>query len=233
MLGKLAALVCITSAICFVVFTHEFDRANAGPTFPAGNGDVDGSGSINVADAVYLLAYIFDGGPAPAIMPSAVPATGQASCFDQTGSDIPCDGTGQDGEYQLGCRNLEPQIVMGDDVVVDHCTGLMWVRFPVVGGLTWLEALDYSEGLNFAGFDDWRLPNVHELTSIIDYELESPALDPVVWPGAGSAQMWTSTTGRLAGTSDQQAWVVVIASGQTTLSEKTLARPSRACRSIN
>ncbi len=41
------------------------------------NGDADGSGTINISDAVYLIAYIFAGGPAPS------PAgRGDADCSD-------------------------------------------------------------------------------------------------------------------------------------------------------
>lgn len=42
------------------------------------------------------------------------------------------------------------------------------------GRLNWLEALDWAEKLEYAGYSDWRLPNIKELQSIIDYT-RSPA----------------------------------------------------------
>lgn len=54
------------------------------PTIPAGfpetccNGDINGDASINIADPVALLAYLFSGGPAPAAI-AAGPATGGSS----------------------------------------------------------------------------------------------------------------------------------------------------------
>ena len=51
-----------------------------------------------------------------------------------------------------------------------------------VGPLNWEEAIDFCEGLRYAGKDDWRLPNVKELHSIVDYTKSpethgTPAID--------------------------------------------------------
>lgn len=40
----------------------------------------------------------------------------------------------------------------------------------------WQEALSYSESLEFAGYDYWRLPSTRELQSILDYT-HSPSTD--------------------------------------------------------
>ncbi|HEY9164269.1 MAG TPA: DUF1566 domain-containing protein, partial [Magnetovibrio sp.] len=41
----------------------------------------------------------------------------------------------------------------------------------------WPTALAYCESLTLAGHGDWRLPNVKELQSIVDYTKNDPALD--------------------------------------------------------
>jgi len=56
----------------------------------------------------------------------------------------------------------------------------------------WCDALAYCENLDFAGHDDWRLPNVRELQSIVDYGRFNPSIDPVF--GACSAWGWSSTS---------------------------------------
>jgi len=57
----------------------------------------------------------------------------------------------------------------GDGTVTDAATGLMWMQDDSGAGMTWEDALAYAEGLDFAGHDDWRLPNAKELQGILDY----------------------------------------------------------------
>ena len=72
----------------------------------------------------------------------------------------------------------------GDGTITDRNTGLMWQRDDSGSGMNWNDALIHAEQLNFAGHDDWRLPNVKELQSILDYSrspqtTNSPAIDPI------------------------------------------------------
>jgi hypothetical protein len=72
----------------------------------------------------------------------------------------------------------------GDGTITDQATGLMWMQADNGTGVLWEDALSYAEGLDFAGHDDWRLPNVKELQSIVDYSRSpmttgSPAIDPL------------------------------------------------------
>ncbi len=66
----------------------------------------------------------------------------------------------------------------GDGTVTDHATGLMWQQADSGSGMDWEDALAYAEGLTLAGHDDWRLPNVKELQSIVDYTRSPSASDP-------------------------------------------------------
>jgi len=72
----------------------------------------------------------------------------------------------------------------GDETISDNATGLMWMKSDIGEGVNWETALAYAEGSEFAGYSDWRLPNVKELQSIVDYSrspgtTNSPAIDPV------------------------------------------------------
>jgi len=72
----------------------------------------------------------------------------------------------------------------GDTTITDNSTGLMWTQGDSQVGLLWEEALDYCENLTTAEHNDWRLPNVKELQSIVDYSrspdtTQTPAIDPM------------------------------------------------------
>jgi hypothetical protein len=81
----------------------------------------------------------------------------------------------------------------GDGSVTDRATGLTWMQIDSAalragrnrdGKLNWAEALQWAEDLEYAGHDDWRLPNAKELHSIVDYTRSpdtssSAAIDPV------------------------------------------------------
>jgi hypothetical protein len=69
----------------------------------------------------------------------------------------------------------------GDSTVTDNATGLMWSQDDSGEGMTWEEALAYAEASEYAGYDDWRLPNIKELQSIADYSGVFPAMDSSVF----------------------------------------------------
>jgi hypothetical protein len=62
---------------------------------------------------------------------------------------------------------------------------------------TWANALAFIAALNtapcYAGHCDWRLPNVKELQSIVDYGRNNPTIDPAFGPTAPAAY-WSSTS---------------------------------------
>ncbi|OGO12509.1 MAG: hypothetical protein A2Y53_01885, partial [Chloroflexi bacterium RBG_16_47_49] len=142
------------------------------------------------------------------IYPAELPRTWQTTCYDTAGTVISCAGTGQDGELQAGVPWPSPRFTdNGDDTVTDNLTGLMWTKRadPLsIGYMRWEEAL-YNVSLmnssirpNF-GYTDWRLPNINEMTSLIDAERSSPALaagHPFinVIDGNMMGTYWSSTT---------------------------------------
>ena len=88
---------------------------------------------------------------------------------------------GDDGYYKMGYPlGGAPRFIdNGDGTVTDVATGLMWVKDPMAAGLGsplyWYDAIDACENLQFAGHDDWRLPNINELMSIVDHSRYDPA----------------------------------------------------------
>ncbi len=75
----------------------------------------------------------------------------------------------------------------------------------------WTAALTEAQNHTFAGYDDWRLPNVKELTSIADYTL-SPSINPV-FPNANTGNFWSSTLYADASGNTNAAWRVAFING--------------------
>jgi len=73
---------------------------------------------------------------------------------------------------QLTENSLDHAYIQGlerntaDEVVIDEQTGLMWQDTTDNISLkhTWSDSIDYCEALNHAGYSDWRLANINELT---------------------------------------------------------------------
>ncbi len=135
--------------------------------------------------------------------PAELPRTGQTTCYDTYGAVISCAGTGQDGEIQSGVPWPNPRFTDNtDSTVTDNLTGMMWTKDANLPGtwLTWQQGLDYLAAMNTGtnpnyGYNDWRLPNVNELSSLIDWQYGYKALTsghPFV--GVLDAYYWSSTS---------------------------------------
>ncbi len=82
-----------------------------------------------------------------------------------------------------------------DGTVTDNMSGLTWQQRDDGRTRNWEQALAYCEGLNLAGHRDWRLPNVKELQSIVDYRRHDPALDTrYLQQSDHNGWFWSSTT---------------------------------------
>lgn len=82
-----------------------------------------------------------------------------------------------------------------DSVVTDNRSGLQWQDNAAVSldPTAWQSAVGRCEALDLGGYDDWRLPNINELLSIVDYGRSAPAIDPLFLHTA-SSRYWTSTS---------------------------------------
>jgi hypothetical protein len=200
----------LAAGVLAVVLLERERAVEAGPAHcarvvldPWGNRfqDVDGDGQINITDAVVILRYLFLGGPPPLTPCNCMlPATGQMRCYDNS-QEIECeraDFPGQDGFYQAGCPHEDRFVDNGDGTVSDYCTGLMWQKVtaqvsPSSTSATWQGALQFCDALILANYDDWRLPNVSELHSLVDYDRVQPSI-PAPFVSVGSLFYWSSSS---------------------------------------
>ena len=139
-----------------------------------------------LSDGVTTLDVILANCTATASTGGGVLATGQITCYDSNGAVISCLSTGQDGELKKGAARSYTD--NGNGTVTDNVTGLMWEKLTNDGTIhdvnnsyTWDVAFGKIQTLNsanFAGHNDWRLPNVNELQTLINYGTAFPAIDP-------------------------------------------------------
>ncbi|HYD49310.1 MAG TPA: DUF1566 domain-containing protein, partial [Terriglobales bacterium] len=137
---------------------------------------------------------------------------------------INSNGPGSDGELQMGA-GFQYTNDFDDGTITDHTTGLMWEKKSDDGSVhdvhntyTWgntpsmngtmvtefLAALNTPPG--FAGYTDWRIPNVNELLTLARYDWSQPRIAPMFnapcFAGCtvldcsctASDYYWTSTT---------------------------------------
>ena len=90
----------------------------------------------------------------------------------------------------------------------DNLTGLIWARNAdfAGGAKTWQAALDYiaatnASGTLYGGTNDWRLPNVRELDSLIAFQYVNPCLSD----GTGTNK-WTDALGPFTGVQWDGYW---------------------------
>jgi len=81
-------------------------------------------------------------------------------------------------------------------IVLDIKTGLIWEddKQNTNNTFTWSSALSYCNSLSLAGYSDWRLPNINELSSIIDYDKFNPAIPSAFEHVTAKGFYWSSTT---------------------------------------
>ena len=139
--------------------------------------------------------------------------TMQNTSHDDTGALItPSAGQpfhGQDAQYSGNQASYSDN---GDGTITDNVTGLMWAQVPNnMEKCTFEEAFVIADNLVLGGYDDWRVPTIKELYSLIDFrgvtgmtELESvPYINTAYFDfeygdeSAGEriidAQYWSST----------------------------------------
>ncbi|MCI5146584.1 MAG: DUF1566 domain-containing protein [Candidatus Electrothrix sp. AR3] len=131
---------------------------------------------------ILLLNLAFFVAVSPVHADYTVVDTGQSSCFglDQ---EINCPNEnnayfGQDSQYN---GNTPTYNDTGNNTVIDHNTGLEWQQSADSNGdgvidysdkMNQSQAVSYCQNLVLANQNDWRLPNIKTLYSLMDFSGE-------------------------------------------------------------
>jgi hypothetical protein len=106
----------------------------------------------------------------------------------------------------------------GDGTVTDSLTGLMWLKDGGCLKKRWNDSLNIIIDFNTntqryacsgysANYNDWRMPNVKELESMINYDVSDSAgwLNAAGFTNIKNSSYWSSTT---SGRTAAQAWMM-------------------------
>lgn len=94
----------------------------------------------------------------------------------------------------------------------DPKTGFEW-QCESPGQMTWNEAMEYAQSLALDGKEDWRLPTVAELETLLDRSILYDRLRPIMRkeiPFRDTLSYWSSTT---FGPDTYSAWIVMFDGG--------------------
>jgi hypothetical protein len=212
-------------------------------TFTTGNVPADCVGTLS--DGVSTVDVPITGcTPPPPPPTSSFPATGQTACWDSVGTPITCAGTGQDGDVQAGAALSYTS--NGDGTITHNNTGLVWEKKTDCSGgphcvndrYTWAGAFTYVAALNaanFAGHNDWRLPNVKELQSIVNYQNVFPAVSSEFNDCSNGSctssvsYYWSSSS---YANSPSYAWIVYFYDGNVDANFKSVSGDSYYVRAV-
>ncbi|MCP4367015.1 MAG: DUF1566 domain-containing protein [Deltaproteobacteria bacterium] len=107
--------------------------------------------------------------------------------------------------------NYKEETINDDIVVIDDATGLMWQQSGSDNLLSYFETITYISKLNsvqYAGYNDWRLPTVEEAITLIEEEAKNRALFIGLEFDDKQLMIWTSDK-----FSAYRAWVVYFING--------------------
>ncbi len=143
---------------------------------------------------------------------------GNYAPVEKTGQTVSY-GSKDDGDLQKGVAWPTPRFTdHGNGTVTDNLTGLIWMKNASnvgavgFGTQTWANACAACNGLKDGEYGlmdgskagDWRLPNLKELQSLVDYGRYNPAL-PAGHPFIGvKSDLYASSTTNANGTT--YAW---------------------------
>lgn len=149
----------------------------------------------------------------------SLPKTGQTTSYQP----------GDDGIYQKGFTGTR-FVDNGNNTIKDNATGLMWKKCSEgqsgtdcaatnATGFSWVNAITACENYTIGIYDDWRLPNVMELYSILNFQSSGTAIDLAIFPATKTnVEYWSSTTSKGTTTSTMG---VSFANGKVSLIDKS------------
>lgn len=167
------------------------------------------------------------------ILTRGLPKTGQTTSYANHDNGLYQSGWWIGQEEADNKTRFVLKTFNGDEVVIDLATGLMWAADGAEAGcgdtilLDWGDTLDAAYDLVFAGFTDWRVPNINELESLVNYSIKNPCILQPPFANTEWVEYWSSTTNFSIQT---EAWATRFGDGKRSSFLKTSSAYFRSVR---
>lgn len=118
---------------------------------------------------------------------------------------------------------------LASDVLIDSKTGLMWQDNSAAKYTKkdWQGALDFCSELRLAGYDDWRLPTIKELETVVGVNPRNMDMKKGFKNVGGSGYYWSSSVDE---SNEEFAWIMNFKRGYEYKNYKTYERHIRCVR---
>ncbi len=115
----------------------------------------------------------------------------------------------------------------GDGTVTDQASGLIWQQPHEHEQRTWKQAVNYCNNLTLGDSNNWRLPAVDELESLINKDRFAPSIDTHYFNDTISAYFWSTSSDEAE---SDHVWIVGFNSGHVSTEHKELRNYARCVR---
>ena len=143
------------------------------------------------------------------------------------------DKNGLEYRYDTVAKTLKVPIYYvdhGDGTVTDERTGLMWQQKDDGKKYEHRGAINYCKNLSYADYNDWRLPDIDELKSLLTKGKNSEGryIDKDFFPNTRWWYYWSSS---VHASNADGAWDVDFSDGNVGWGSRTSGRHVRCVRS--
>jgi hypothetical protein len=127
-------------------------------------------------------------------VPGVEPCGEDVVCDEENDQCVVPKGVLDTGDPAERVCNPKSYTDLGNGIIRDNVTGLEWQQATTPDKYTWQQALDYVDDLNdsnYLGYDDWRLPSIEELSTLVAAGRYNSAIGLVF--SAVASGYWSST----------------------------------------
>ena len=176
----------------FILGGTKVTPSSANDTWPAGYYDAN---TITGIDGLLIPGNVKNGINIFGVTGTVVPGSSSPYPLKDTGI-TGVSATGDDGSHQVNI----PSYSQVGNCLVDNRTNLMWpIDFTLatsigLNNVTWINAINACEASTYDGHTGWRMPNLRELITLIDYPTDNYSVVNVLLSNLGVGEFWSSTS---------------------------------------